>query len=84
MQRVEVSGAVWHIYIYMSLGGKGLTAVLNIVTKNLIKYTKLKYMNRDRHEIRIAAVATQPAVRRSGLSQDLNHPRCKQIQNHSN
>jgi hypothetical protein len=37
MQRLEVSGAVRHIYIYiyiyMSLGGKGLTGPENSVTK---------------------------------------------------
>jgi hypothetical protein len=29
MQRLEVSGAVRHIYIYMSLGVKGLTLALD-------------------------------------------------------
>jgi hypothetical protein len=30
MPRLEVNGAVRHIYIYMSLGGKGLNLTRNV------------------------------------------------------
>jgi hypothetical protein len=49
---------------------------LNIATKNLVKYTKQKCMNRDRRRIRIAASYPKPTVGRNCLSEEW----CKAIE----
>jgi hypothetical protein len=41
MQRLEVSGAVRHIYIYMSLGVKGLIKIYTLWKNVLILFTVL-------------------------------------------
>jgi hypothetical protein len=44
MQRLEVSGAVRHLYIYISLGGTGLTPIPLLFLFNRKEFIFFKYV----------------------------------------